>query len=301
MADMHSTDPSNGGLTLAIIGCGTMGSAILAGVIKSFTRTQSAGTEPRIKHFIATVNSLESEEALRTRFMESQDRLEVLHSDNASAMRSADIILLACKPYMADTVLKAEGVREAVEGKLIISVLVGSPVAKLESAIYHSGLRKKSEKPVYIKRVMLNIAAELGESMSVIEVTSMPKHMEEITDWIFLQVGKTAAVAPENFDIAGVTAGVSSAFLSVALDGILDGAVSQGLKRADARKMVTQSLLSLARLLENGEHPAVLRERCASPKGTTIDGLLSLEEDRARYAFSKAVIASSKRSHEIGN
>jgi pyrroline-5-carboxylate reductase len=44
----------------------------------------------------------------------------------------------------------------------------------------------------------------------------------------------------------------------------------------------------------------VLREKFSSPKGTTIDGLLSLEEDRVRYAFSKATIATSKRSQEIG-
>lgn len=279
-----------------------MGSAILSGVLKSYAQTRDAGETPRIGTFIATVSSCESEEELCTRFAESQDCLKILRSDdNSTAMVSADIVLLACKPYAAEAVLRAKGVREALQGKLVISVLVGSPVTKLKGAIYHFGPRKASEKPVYIKRVMLNIAAELGESMSVIEKTSMPDHMEEITDWIFLQVGKTAAVDPVNFDIAGVMAGPSSAFLSVALDGILDGAVSQGLKRADARTMVTQSLLSLARLLENGEHPAVLRERYASPRGTTIAGLLSLEEDRARYAFSKAVIASSKRSQDIGN
>ncbi len=71
------------------------------------------------------------------------------------------------------------------------------------------------------------------------------------------------------------------------------------MKRADANKILTQSLISLATLLQN-EHPAVLREKFSSPKGTTIAGLLSLEEDRARYAYSKATIASSERSKEIG-
>ncbi len=90
-------------------------------------------------------------------------------------------------------------------------------------------------------------------------------------------------------------AGASAALLSIAFDGMLDGVVSQGLRRADAKKILTQSLFSMAKLLET-EHPAVLREKFSSPKGTTIAGLLSLEEDRARYAFSKAVIATSKRS-----
>ncbi|TVY83410.1 Pyrroline-5-carboxylate reductase [Lachnellula suecica] len=288
------------GKTLAIIGCGTMGSAILSGVLESCAKSREAGESPRIAHFIATVQSQGSAQGLKTRFTKYGDALEVLQADNVSAMRKADVVLLACKPYMANTVLKEAGVREALEGKLVLSVLVGSPAEMLEAAIFHAGPRRKDEAVFYIKRVMLNIAADLGQSMSVIETTSMPDEYEEISDWIFLQVGKTAPVTPELFDVGGVLAGVSGALFTVAFDGILDGAVKQGLKRADAKKMLTQSLFSIASLLESGEHPAVLREKFSSPRGTTIEGLLSLEQDGVRYAFSKAVIASSKRSEEIG-
>ncbi|KAF4628253.1 hypothetical protein G7Y89_g9899 [Cudoniella acicularis] len=283
---------------MSIIGCGTMGSAILQGVLSASSRSEAAEEEPKIAHFIATVQSSSSAEKLRTRFSSCLSRLEVIEKDNVGAMQRADIILLACKPYMAQTVLAAPGVREALEGKLVISVLVGSPVEKLEGFIFHPG--RTLGEHIYIKRAMLNIAAEFGESMTVIETSPMPAEFEEISNWIFSQVGEIAPVAPDLFDIGGVLAGPSSAFLSVALDGMLDGAVKEGLKRADAKKILTQSLLSLAKLLEMGEHPAVLRERYSSPRGTTIEGLQSLEEDRVRYAFSKAVIASSKRSQEIG-
>jgi pyrroline-5-carboxylate reductase len=130
-------------------------------------------------------------------------------------------------------------------------------------------------------------------------IAFVPKEYEDLTEWMFSQLGKIAPVAPELYDVAGVMAGASGALLSVAFDGMLDGAVSQGMKRADANKILTQSLISLATLLQH-EHPAVLREKFSSPKGTTIAGLLSLEEDRARYAYSKATIVSSERSKEIG-
>ncbi len=107
-----------------------------------------------------------------------------------TAMKEADIVLLAFKPYMVDLVLRAEGVREPLAGKLVISVLVGSPPDKLEAAIFHACERKEDEAPFYIKRAMLNIAAEFRESMTVIEKTSMPQEYEDITDWIFLQLGK---------------------------------------------------------------------------------------------------------------
>jgi pyrroline-5-carboxylate reductase len=276
-----------------------MGAAILSGVLGSCSCAQANGDRPKISRFIATVNSERSVEGLRKRFAQYKDRFEVLRGDNVTAMQRADIVLLAFKPYMVDLVLRAKGVREALAGKLVISVLVGSPPEKLEAAIFHEGERRKDERPFYIKRAMLNIAAEFRESMTVIEGTSMPQEYEDITDWIFLQLGKIAPVAPDLFDVGGVLAGASAALLSVAFDGMLDGAVKQGLKRVDAKKILTQSLFSLAKLLET-EHPAFIREKFSSPKGATIDGLLSLEEDRARYAFSKAVMASTKRSQEIG-
>jgi pyrroline-5-carboxylate reductase len=278
---------------------GTMGSAILSGVLAACAKTRAAGDEPRVSRFIATVNSAGSAEGLRSRFSEYSDCFEVLQSGNVKAMQEADIVLLAFKPYMIDLVLAKEGVREALVGKLVISVLVGSPPRKIEAAIFHAGLRQ-SDEAFYFKRAMPSIAAEFGESMTVIETTAMPKEFQEVSEWIFLQCGKIAPVAPEQFDIGGVMGAASIAMLSVAFDGMLDGAVSQGLKRADGKKLLTQALFSMAKLFENGEHPAVLREKFSSPKGTTIDGLLSLEEDRVRYAFSKATIATSKRSQEIG-
>ena len=277
-----------------------MGTAILSSVLDACATTQANGDEPKIARFLATVKSTSSAEGLRSRFSKYSDRVTVYHGENVKAMKEADIVLLAFKPYMVGLILRNQGVREALAGKLIISILVGSPVSKIEAAIFHKSAWRQNERPFYIKRAMLNTAAEFGESMTVIESTSIPEEYEDITDWIFLQCGKIAPVTPELYDIGGVMAGVSGALLSVAFDGMLDGAVSQGLKRADAKKILTQSLVSMAKLLENGEHPAVLRERVSSPKGTTIDGLLSLEEDRVRYAFSKAVIASSKRSQEIG-
>ncbi|PBP16811.1 pyrroline-5-carboxylate reductase [Diplocarpon rosae] len=289
------------GLTLGVIGCGNMAGAILSGVLESCARSQAAGQEPKISRFIATVNSTGSAERVQNRFARYSDRIQVTAGENVRAMREADVVLLGFKPYMIDLVLRVEGVREALAGKLVISVLAGSPVEKLHAAIFHAGPPAADEQPFYIKRAMMNLAAEYRESMTVLETTpSMPQEYERITEWLFSQLGKTAPVAPELYDVAGVMAGASGALLSVAFDGMLDGAVSQGMRRADATKILTQSLVSLATLLQN-EHPALLREKFSSPRGTTIAGLLSLEEDRARYAYSKATIASSERSKEIGN
>jgi pyrroline-5-carboxylate reductase len=279
-----------------------MGSAILSGVLDSCEQTRLLGAEPRITRFIACVNSTGSAEGLKSRFAKYADRLTVLQADNVSSMRDADVVLLGCKPYMAETVLSAAGVREALSGKLVISVLAGTPVKRLQGFISGGGAaghQKASLLSCFIVRAMLNIAAEFGKSMTVIETADIPEHMMEFTNWIFLQLGKTAPVTPDLYDVGGVLAGTSGVFLSVALDGILDGAVSQGLKRAQARALVTQTLVGLAKQLEEGNTPDILRERVSSPRGTTIEGLMSLEEDRVRHAYTKAVIKATQRAHAI--
>jgi pyrroline-5-carboxylate reductase len=274
-----------------------MGTAISSGILRSCARSRDAGEVPRIGRIIACVDSKESVEKLESRFVTHKKNLTVLQKSNVLAMEEADIILLAFKPQIAEKVLTAPGVRQVLEGKLLISVLVGSPIEKLQSLIW--GQSQPSRWGCYMVRAMCNIAAEFGESMTVIETADIPEDLLGLTTWFFSQLGKTAPVTPDLFDIGGVLGGASGVFLSVALDGILDGAVSQGLKRAQARTMMTQSLISLANLLEQGSTPDQLREKFSSPKGTTITGLLSLEEDRVRHAFSKAVIASTKRSQDM--
>jgi pyrroline-5-carboxylate reductase len=87
--------------------------------------------------------------------------------------------------------------------------------------------------------------------------------------------------------------------MTVALDGILDGAVIQGLKRAEAKKFMIQSLAGLVHVLEDDDNLKRPREKISSPRGTTIEGLLCLKENGVRTAFSKAVIAGTKRSKGI--
>lgn len=266
-----------------------MGSAILAGVLKSCAKTASTNAQPTFTNFIACVNSEGSADRLKSRFADYD--VKVLVKENVKGMQDADVVLLGCKPYMLEEVLDKEGIAAALEGKLLISFLVGTPIEKIKETIKGTD--------IHATRAMMNIAAEFGESMTVIEEVPLPGDYYEITKWIFSQLGKVSLVPNNLFDIGGVVGAPSIAFLSVAVDGILDGAVHQGIKRPEARRMVTQALIGLAKLLENGDTPDTMREKFSSPRGTTIEGLISLEEDRVRSAYTKAIIKSTKRSQEM--
>jgi pyrroline-5-carboxylate reductase len=276
-----------------------MGTAILSGVLKACAATTSLGSPPRrFTQFIACVNSASSGTLLKARFADDLDRVTVLVKENVRGMRDADVVLLGCKPYMVGEVLGEEGVAQALGDKLLISFLVGTPVEKIHGAIFASGVVPAGAN-IHATRAMMNIAAEYGESMTVVDDVPLPGDYAELTRWIFGQLGKVAVVASNLFDVGGILAGPSGVYLSVALDGILDGAVAQGLKRAEARKMLTQSLVGLAKLLEAGDTPDQLREKFSSPRGTTIEGLMSLEEDRVRSAYTKCIIKATKRSQEM--
>jgi pyrroline-5-carboxylate reductase len=68
-----------------------------------------------------------------------------------------------------------------------------------------------------------------------------------------------------------------------------------------AQQLALETVLGTARLLQGqGLHPAVLKDRVASPGGTTIAGLGVLEKQAVRSALREAVVAAAQRSQELG-
>jgi len=287
-----------------------MGSAILQGVIEACEKEKSADRKPRFSKFIACVNSQASVERLEVRFQKHLSSLKILLKNNLDGIKDADIVMLGCKPYIVEEVLGGKGFAEALNGKLLISFAVGTPIEKLCGALlsvkdraeYRGAYKKRLNNmgwDIAMVRGMMNLAAQYAQSLTVIEDVELPGDYEDITNWIFSQLGTTSLVAPELFDVGGVIAGTSAAFMTVAIDGMLDGAVAEGIKRAEARKMLAQTLKSLSVLLENGETPDTLREKFSSPRGTTIAGTMSLEGDNVRAAYTRAIIKATKRSKEM--
>ena len=84
------------------------------------------------------------------------------------------------------------------------------------------------------------------------------------------------------------------------IEALADGGVKMGLPRQIAEVLAAQTVLGAAKMvLESGDHPAKLKDRVASPGGTTIAGLHRLEEGRFRATLMGAVEAATKRSQEL--
>ncbi|KAL2863346.1 pyrroline-5-carboxylate reductase [Aspergillus lucknowensis] len=299
-------------LTLAIIGCGNMGSAILSGILDAdattTTTTNTTSKESPFSRIIACTGTQASAEKLRKRYAghASSIVLDFRSGDNCAAAAQSDVVMLGCKPYLIDAVLAAEGVADAMVGKLVVSLIAGKTVRVLSECIAKHASEeagavegKAGEKGTIVARAMPNVAASVRESMTVVELEdTCPPRYVRLINWMFSQIGRVKVLGADTFD-CGTMLMASAASVSVAVDGLLDGCVAEGMRRADASEIVSQCLLGLAKLLQDGEHPAALRESMASPRGCTIQGLLTLEKAGVRSAFAESVINGTRHLQEL--
>ena len=278
-----------------------MGSAILHGILDSITSdahsVRSESTKHPITRFIACTKTAESAERLKATFpVEQKSLVEVTPSQEVPVeiMKRADVIILGFKPFMAEDVLGSAGVRDALAGKLVISLLAGQTPHDLIRIIRKSSSGSFAD-PVVVQ-VNPNMGARFRESMTMIGIPEepIPAQMKEVVDWVFNQVGAIKYLPPNQMNLGSVVGGAALAIMTVPIEGILDGCVAEGLRRPEAMELVLQGIRGLSAALESGIHPAVLRESVSSPRGCTIQSLLSLERAGSRADYADAVIQGTQ-------
>lgn len=212
-------------------------------------------------------------------------------SDNHAAARWADIVLLAVKPQVLDSVLT--DLSSSLSGRLIVSIAAGVSIQHVADRL-SAGAR--------IVRVMPNAPAMVREGMSVLAfgatVTNADKQAVRA---MFESVGRVALVDESLMDAVTGLSGSGPAYIFMAIEALADGGVKMGLPRATAELLAAQTAVGAARtVLETGEHPGRLKDRVASPGGTTIAGLHQLEQGGIRASLIAAVRAATERARELG-
>lgn len=331
-----STSPENS-MILTVLGCGTLGIAILSGILDSISHhpNQSAAPSPAYpdsgtatptntkeptalsglfqtpNKFIACVRRPESAKRIRqaiSQFPTVMDSVTVLQNDNLKGVQAADVVILGCKPYMVKDLLNEPGIKEALAGKLLISICAGVPVDQISQALYSANYadlaqqQETQDQTCKIVRVMPNTAALVRESMTVIATSNppLPEHYQALTNWIFTRVGRAVTLPPPMMDVSTALCGSGPAFLALFMESLADGAVAMGLPRAEAQLMAAQTMRGTAGLVLNGEHPALVREKVCTPGGCTIGGLLELEEGGVRGAVSRSVRKATVVASQLG-
>jgi len=265
-------------LTLAIIGSGTMGEAIVRGLLRSgkMQPSQIFATDRRAE--VAT--ALHATHGVRTT------------TSNAEACAAAQVVLLAVKPHEVAAVVNTDEMRKLLGGKLVISIAAGVRLAQLSAWLPDSA----------VIRAMPNTPCLIGEGMTVIaRAGGVSDAQASVALEIFRAVGRCLEAEDKLMDAVTSLNGSGPAFAYVFLEAMCDGAVRMGLRRDAAMEIAAQMFQGAARMvLVTGQHPAALKDQVTTPAGCTIAGLLTMEDGRIRSVIARAVEEAAIVAGKLG-
>jgi len=203
-----------------------------------------------------------------------------------------DAAVVAVKPQAIDGLLK-ELAALGSKLPLLISIAAGVRVSRYRAKL----------KAARVVRAMPNTPALIGEGVSGwFAGPGCKKSDLAMAQTVLGACGAAYRLADENLlnAVTGLS-GSGPAFVFVMIEAMADAGVLVGLPRALALELAARTVAGAGRMvIVTGEHPAVLKDKVASPGGTTIAGLVELEDEGFRGAVIEAVSAAAERAWELG-
>ena len=266
-----------GGKRIAVIGVGTLGEALVSGLLK------------RGELGPGDVTGSVAHDASLKRVGE---RLGVrVTLDNREAVAGSDVVVLAVKPQNMDAVLHdiADVVRPT---QLLVSVAASVTTAYVEARL---------PLPIPVVRAMPNTPCIINAGMTALASGrhAQPEH-RRLAEAIFQCVGETVFLDETLMDAVTALSASGPAYLYVVIESLAEAGVKLGIPRPVATLLVAQTMLGSARMVqESGAHPALLKDAVTTPAGCTIDGLMELEDGKLRVTLIKAVVKAASRAREL--
>lgn len=264
--------------TIAIIGTGNMGKSLITGLLKD-------GHPP--DHLWAADPSSEKLDRLQQQYN------LLTTTDNAQAIRSADVVIFAVKPNVLTHV--ASEAREAIAQRnpLVISIAAGVREASIQASLSGNAA---------IVRAMPNTPALIGCGASALfangHVTREQKNMAET---MLRAVGIVVWLEKESLlDTVTALSGSGPAYFFLLMESMQAIGEQLGLSPNDAKLLTLQTALGAARMaIESECDPKTLRQQVTSPGGTTEKAISVLETHHIRDIIAEALTAAKNRADEI--
>lgn len=267
------------GKRLSFLGAGSMAQALVAGLV-------GGGI---VGPCNVTVTNRYNDERLNR----LQDRWGVrITRDKGELVRSADVLVLACKPTDLTSALNEIGSHVRPE-QTVISVAAGVNTAVIESAL---------PRGTAVLRAMPNTSSLVKESATALcgGRWAREEHLA-LGDAIFGSVGKVSIVPEEALDTITALSGSGPAYIYYFTEALIEAGVGLGMDPETAKALVVQTLYGAAKMLnETGADPAELRRQVTSPNGTTAAALKVMAERGLKDIIAAAVSRAAERSREIG-
>ncbi len=263
-------------MQITILGCGSLGEALLGGLLDSGVAPGALRVTARRRERIAALAARHGVDA---------------SNDNRAAVSTADIVLLAVKPATAATLCPE--LADALTDKLVVSACAGVRLERLAEWLPRSRLiRAMPNTPARVRAGMTVIAPGPGATATDLAAAQQ----------VFTAVGRCLELEEKHMDAVTGLSGSGPAFAFVVLEALADGGVMMGLPRDAALELAAQTLLGSAQLLlAEGRHPAALKDDVTTPAGCTIAGLLTLEDGGIRSVLARAIQEATKVARGLGD
>lgn len=283
---------------IAIIGGGSIGEALLSGLLRSGRQTKDMVVAEKYPE--------------RASYLSETYSVQV--TTVAAAAENAAYVIVAVKPSDVERVIGdiSDAVARAEDGtaeQVVVTVAAG-----VSTAYYEANLPAGS--PVI--RVMPNAPMVVGGGISALAAGrfATAEQLKEVSA-IFNAVGGVLTVPETQLDAVTAVSGSGPAYFFLMVEALIDAGVAAGLQRSVATDLVSQTMAgSAAMLLERLDSanpssdgamgtamdtsPAQLRATVTSPGGTTAAGLRELERGGLRATVANAVAAAKTRCEQLG-
>jgi pyrroline-5-carboxylate reductase len=264
---------------IAIIGAGSMGGAILSGLLESGAEADGITVTNRTEEKAA---------ALRSERVTSLSH-ETTPDANRVALRGARIVLVGVKPAMVPDLLREVG--DALEpDALVVSVAAGVTIATMEALVPQAVFRSMPNTPSIVRRGVTGLAA--GPRASA-EDTALVRAL-------FETVGAVVEVPEEQMNALSTISGSGPAYVFFLIERLTETAQRLGFDEQQSRLMVEQTFLGASELLAVSDvGPEELRRRVTSPKGTTERAIAEIAAADLTAVFDRASAAAQARAEEM--
>ncbi|OZD46351.1 pyrroline-5-carboxylate reductase [Rhodococcus sp. 06-1477-1B] len=276
------TDATTSLPPIAILGAGSMGGAILHGLVAAGL---TGGGVTATNRSIAKAAELADLEGV------TSVALEVNPAGNTEAVAASDIVLVGVKPAMVPDLLD-EIAPHLRPGAIVVSLAAGVTLATFTAHLGEgvATLRSMPNTPSLVGKGVTGLAA--GPSASVDDVA--------VVRALFETVGAVLEVPESQIDALSTISGSGPAYVFLLVEEFTTAATRMGFDHDQARLLAEQTFIGATALMASADvDPAELRRRVTSPKGTTERAVAVLQDARLDDTFTTAAEAALARAKEL--
>jgi len=227
-------------------------------------------------------------DATRLKYLGSEYGVWVSRS-NTDACQKSDIVIISVKPQDMGPVL--EDMADALRGRLLISIVAGKRINFI----------KKKTRVRKIVRAMPNMPALAHCAMTALSYSNaVTRQDKRNTELIFNSIGKTVVLDERHMDAVTAVSGSGPAYLFLLMEAMAKSAVSLGIKKDLAFRLVTQTIFGASFLQYSlNKYPVFLKQDVASKGGTTEAALKVFKKRGFEAIVREAVKAAFDRSRQL--